>query len=120
MRFKIHWCARFYGTVLLFLFPWLAHAQIVASASNLTVTTPTAVATFAGPDLVDFRNLTTGETYLKLPSASPQLNVDTITPTNQTLRPSNWTTTADSTTGVVTATLTVQDSVRSATLSVKI
>jgi len=96
------------------------HAQVVASGEKLTVTTANATAIFQGPDLAGFTNRATGGSYLKLPPSSPLMNLETLAPTGETLSASDWTTSTDLGTGATVASLTMQDSVRAVTISVKV
>lgn len=96
------------------------HAQVLASGQKLTVTTANATATFQGPDLAGFTNRATGESYLKLPPSSPLMNLETLASTGETLSASAWSTSTDSGTGATVASLTMQDSVRTVTIRIKI
>jgi hypothetical protein len=102
------------------ILPSEAYAQLAASGKSLTVTTPNTVATFAGADLVGFRNALTNELYLKNPSAGELAYVNTITSNGQSLQTSNWTIGTEAGTGIPIARITVSDSTRTLTLTVKI
>jgi hypothetical protein len=95
-----------------------AVAQIVASGQTLTVTTTNATATFQGPDLVGLTNATTGESYLRSASPTPLMNLEMQGSPSQNLQASNWTTSTQG--GTTVASLTMQDSMRSVTISVKV
>jgi hypothetical protein len=97
-----------------------ASAQLVASGKSLTVTTTNSVATLVGADLVGFQNLLTNELYLKKPSAGELAAVNTIANTGQSLQTSNWTVGSEAGTGIPLASITVSDSIRTLTLTVKI
>jgi len=99
--------------------PGIPAAQVVPNGRELMVTTANAVATFQGPDLVGLTNTLTGESYLKCPPSTPLMNLETLAGPSYSLQASAWTpsTQADGTTG---ASLTMQDSVRSVTIAVKV
>src|SRR5215510_6273376 len=65
-------------------------AEVVVKGPELTVTTANAVATFHGPDLVGFTNTLTGESYLRLPSSSPLMDMETVMSSVQQFEQSNW------------------------------
>jgi len=114
------YCRRFAILITLCLalrFPE-ASAQIVSNQKSLTVTSPNAILTFAGADLVGFTNTLTNEVYLKKPSTGELASINTITGTGQSLQSSNWT--IGTAGGVSFASITVNDSVRTLTLTVKI
>ena len=94
-------------------------AQLVAAGQSLTVTTPHAVASFAGPDLVGLVNSLTGETYLRKPSTGSLASVNAIGD-NSPLQPSNWSIGVEAGTGHPLATITAQNGGRSLALAVKI
>ena len=97
-----------------------AAAQLSANGASLTVTTSNAVATFAGPDLVGFRNLLTSESYLTKPTTGTLAWINMLTPTGLPFQASNWSVGTESGTGLPLATITVQDTVRTLTLQVKV
>ena len=105
------WC-------LLAVVPNAAQGQLVASGQSLTVTTANATATFQGPDLVGLTNAATGESYLRLPTSSPLMDLTTIAGTGQGLTASDWITSVQN--GTAIASLTMQDSVRSVTITVSV
>ncbi len=95
--------------------PRLLVAQIAANGQQLTVTTANTVATFQGPDLVGLTNTLTGESYLKSPSATPLMNLETLAGPSYSLQASTWTGG-----GATSASLTMQDSVRAVTIAVTV
>jgi uncharacterized protein (TIGR03437 family) len=100
--------------------PNVLFGQLVANGQQLVATTNNTVATFQGPDLVGIANTLTGETYLKSPPPSPLMNLETFAGgASQSLQSAGWTTTLAST-GSTAATLTMQDSMRSVTITVSV
>jgi len=98
----------------------LTSGHLVANGTALTVTTAHSTASFVRADLVAFQNQLTGEVYLRHASSGQLATVDTITPTGQALQASNWSIGAEPGTGVPMATITLNDSVRTLTLTVKV
>src|SRR5262249_39539114 len=98
--------------------PAVLDAQIVAKGQQLKVTTANAVATFQGPDLAGFKNMLTGESYLRFPPSSPSMNLESLAPTDQSMQPSKWIASTES--GESIATIILKDATRSATLVVRV
>ena len=96
-----------------------ANAQLAASGSTLTATTPNLAATFTGADLVGLANRVTGESYLRFPTGG---ELATVTPMNggRSLPLAAWTLGADPGTGQPRAVLTTSEGGRTLTLGVKI
>ena len=101
-----------------FIFLLTADAQVVASGQKLTITTLNLVANFQGPDLVGLTNVLTGESYLKFPPLSALMNLEISGVPSQGLQASTWTTSVQA--GTTVASLTMQDSVRSVTITAKV
>jgi len=102
------------------LTPRVLTAQVVADGQQLTVTTENAVATFQGPDLVGLTNTLTGESYLKCPPSTPLMNLETLAGPSYSLQAAAWTTSSQAGDEATGASLTMQDSVRSVTIAVKV
>src|ERR1017187_2018419 len=104
--------SRCLAVVLLTLSSGRLMAGIQANGQQLTVDTTTLTAVFRGADLIQLTNKSTGESYIRAPSSSSLLDLQSMQPTGGPLPASAWSISSGSATasfsqGPRTASLTV-------------
>jgi uncharacterized protein (TIGR03437 family) len=109
------WCwSRCLAVVLLALSAGRLMAGIQANGQQLTIDTTTLTAVFRGADLIQLTNKSTGESYIRTPSSSSLLDLQSMQPTDGPLPGATWSISSGS------ATASFSQGPRTATVSVNI